>query len=133
MFTEESHFLTQLNHSKHVTLAARNKYSQQKATWRASKLVLIQKYIFWGFFFCSQAPQFFKTIAFLLPQPSELTFNLQYFRCHNINILPKAGSISAELSSLAELTHLGTSKIPVQDHYGLQGTGSLRIYYKHNS
>lgn len=88
---------------------------------------------FSGFFFCSQAPRFFKTIAFLLPQPSELTFNFQYFRCHNINILPKAGSISAELSSLTELTHLGTSKIPVQEYYGFQGTGSLRVYYKHNS
>lgn len=42
MFTEESNFLNQLNHSKYDTLAARNKYSQQKAKLRESKFVVVQ-------------------------------------------------------------------------------------------
>lgn len=56
-------------------------------------------------------------------QLSELTFNLQYLDA----ILPKAASISAEL------THSGTSKIPVQECCSFHGTGSLHVHHKHNS
>jgi len=63
MFNED--FPNQLNHSKDDTLAPRSKHSQQKA-----KLSKQETHFLGG------GCPFFKALAFLQHQPSELTFNL---------------------------------------------------------